>query len=118
LAAGATTIIGTNANSASLPQSDYWLLLQGNSPSGGTVQQFNPPLFHWLYNEDPANAATLDIRYFEFELSTNSAATFSSLYWDITCSNNFYSLLPPITNASGAPWLGTNYWRPPTTGTS
>lgn len=81
----------------------------GNQPADGSVQSHNPPLFKWIYTENAQENLASDVRYFQFQLSTN--ANFSPLYWNITCSNNFYNLLPPITNADGSSWAGTNYWQ-------
>lgn len=98
---------------ASLPllSSQLFLNQHGTTPADGSVQALNPPIFNWIYNGDnPWNfAVDTSPRTFEFQLSTN--ANFSPLYWDIFTSNNCYNTLPPITNADGSTWQGTNYWQ-------
>lgn len=91
-----------------VPSSALWHNLIGNWPADGSVQELNPPIFKWIYNESPV-VTDQAVRTYRFQLSTNG--DFTSPYWDIGCSNNFYNLVPAITNADGSNWTGTNYWR-------
>lgn len=92
-----------------LPSSALFRGEVGNAPADGTVQGMNPPLFKWLYMENGTMTQSSDLRTFRFQLSTS--ADFSSPYWDIVCSNNFYNFVPPITNSDGSTFTGTCYWR-------
>lgn len=108
--AGAQTRIGNEA-AIDLPSSAKYRAWVGDAPADGAVEMLNPPIFKWIYHESPAGMAWPEnrVRTFRFQLSTNTS--FSSPYWDIVCSNNFYNTLPPITNANGSAWSGSNYWR-------
>jgi hypothetical protein len=101
--------------SALLPvqSSQLYSVAIGDSPDDGSVQSYNPPIFTWIYAGDHPNTMATDLhpRTFQFQLSTNAGATFSSLYWNFATSNNCYNFLAPITNSDGSTWLGTNYWR-------
>ena len=104
-----TMTIGPEA-AVPLPSSALWKGIIGDQPSDDEVQNYNPPVFKWIYMENGTKGTLqTDVRTFQFQLSTN--ADFSSLYWNIACSNNFYNFLPPITNSDGTAYLGTNYWR-------
>lgn len=92
----------------SVPSSALWHGIIGNAPDDNSVQQLNPPLFKWIYTETPLFTDS-NIRTYRFQLTTNG--NFSTPYWNIVCSNNFYNFLPAITNADGSNWAGTNYWR-------
>jgi hypothetical protein len=114
LPASATTIsnpvtIGPEA-AVSLPSSANFRLFVGNAPDDGSVQTLNPPIFKWIYYNDPWHMGYPNsvVQTFRFQLSTNN---FAGTYWDIVTSNNFYNCLPPITNADGSSYSGTNYWR-------
>lgn len=103
-----TSAISINSNSAvTLPTSAFFRQV-GNAPSDNSVQNFNPPLFQWTYATNVGGTIGTSVNQFRFQLSTNG---FTSAYWDITCSNNFYNFLPPITNADGSIYLGTDSWR-------
>jgi hypothetical protein len=93
-----------------LPSPAYWYRVIGNWPDSNSVAPYNPPIFKWVYDEQINLTASNDVRYFQFQLSTNSTP-FSAMYWDIACSNNFYNFLPPITNNSGVTYAGPCYWR-------
>jgi hypothetical protein len=92
-----------------LPSSALWHGIIGDQPADNSVQGYNPPVFKWIYSETPQSTFLNFVRTFQFQLSTN--ASFSPLYWNIVCSNNFYNFVPPITNADGSAYAGTNYWR-------
>jgi hypothetical protein len=111
-AAAASSTIGAEAV-LPLQSSQLFSVAIGDSPDDGSVQNYNPPVFTWLYSGDNPWHMTFDLttRIFRFQLSTNAGATFSSLYWNIATSNNCYNFLPPITNPDGSTYTGTNYWR-------
>jgi len=92
-----------------LPSSALYHGIIGDQPDDNSVQGYNPPVFKWIYSETPQTTFNTDVRVFQFQLSRNS--NFSPLYWNITCSNNFYNFLPPITNADGSTYTGTCFWR-------
>ncbi len=103
-----TTVI--DASSAlTLPSSALYHNIIGNWPADGSVQGLNPPVFKWIYNEDIILSSSSSYRIFRFQLSTNG--NFTTPYWNIVCSNNFYNFLPPITNVDGTAFQGTNFWR-------
>jgi hypothetical protein len=96
-----------------LQSSQLFSVAIGDSPDDGSVQNYNPPVFTWIYNGDNPWGMAFDLkpRLFRFQLSTNAGGTFSSFYWNISASNNFYNFLPPIKNPDGSTYTGTNYWR-------
>jgi hypothetical protein len=104
----ATVTVGSEAT-LPLPSSALWHSIIGNQPADNSVQNLNPPVFKWLYNEDIPSTFGNAVRVFHFQLSTNPS--FNPLYWNITCSNNFYNFVPPITNTDGSAYSGTIYWR-------
>jgi hypothetical protein len=110
--AAATTAvtIGPEA-SVPLPSSAKFSLWIGNAPDDNSVQTLNPPVFKWIYYNDPWHMGdpNQSVQSFRFQLSTNG--NFTNPYWDIITSNNFYNCLAPITNADGSAFLGTNFWR-------
>ncbi|HWD90900.1 MAG TPA: hypothetical protein VG938_00995 [Verrucomicrobiae bacterium] len=114
-ALAATAPAETIGPETSLPlqSSQSFSVAIGDAPDDGSIQTYNPPVFTWVYSGDnPWNmAGDLTPRIFRFQLSTNAGATFSSLYWNITTSNNCYNFLSPITNRDGSSYLGTSYWR-------
>src|ERR1700743_2869420 len=86
--------------SVPLPSSALYHSELGYQPDDGSVQNLNPPVFTWLYYESPPlvvdrNYASMRL----FRLQLSPSADFSSLTWDIGCSNNFYNFLAPITNS-------------------
>jgi hypothetical protein len=103
-----TTVVGEEA-AITMPDDARYYRIMGFSPGSNYVSDLNPPIFQWLYGETPQIVSSNFLRQFRFQLATN--ATFSPTYWDISCSNNFYNFLPPITNSDGSKWAGTNYWR-------
>jgi len=110
-ARAATATIGPEA-SLSLPSSALYHLELGNQPDDNSVQDLNPPVFSWLYYENPAlylNQNNNAVRYFHLQLSTSPS--FNPLVWDIACSNNFYNFLAPITNNDGSTYTSPVYWR-------
>ncbi len=95
-----------------LPSSALYHSELGYQPDDGSVQNLNPPVFTWLYYESPAlyvDRSFLGMRRFRLQLSP--APDFSTLTWDVACSNNFYNFLAPITNSDGSMYTGPNYWR-------
>lgn len=84
-------------------------------PASNSVQRLNPPVFQWMYYEDPAllnNTTTYEYnetRVFNLQLTTNGS--FTSPLWNYTVSNNFYNFFPPITNADGSTFTGDVSWR-------
>jgi len=104
-----TSVIGASST-LTLPSSALYHNIIGNSPADGSVQGLNPPVFNWIYTEDPSLAGTSGAyRIFRFQLTTNG--NFATPYWNIVCSNNFYNFLPPITNSDGSPFQGTISWH-------
>lgn len=114
-AARATPITVGPEASLSLPSSALYHLELGNQPDDNIVQNLNPPVFSWLYYENPAlyvynpQTSYTAVRYFRLQLSTSPA--FNPLVWDIACSNNFYNFLAPITNNDGSTYTSPVYWR-------
>jgi hypothetical protein len=109
LSAASGQTFQVNQPTLPLPSNALFHGIIGNQPADNSVQSYNPPMFKWIYTEDIPSTLSSALRAFHFQLSTNPS--FSPLYWDIICSNNFYNALPPITNADGSTYLGTNYWR-------
>lgn len=106
----ATTTIGSQTL-LSLPSSANFHLFIGNAPDDGSVQTLNPPVFKWIYHNDPWSMGWPNgpVQAFRFQISTDNG--FNSLISDVTTSNNFYNCLAPITNADGSTYSGTVYWR-------
>jgi len=105
---GATTpITGTEV---SLPSSANFRIFIGNAPDDNSVQTLNPPIFKWIYYNNPMTMGYPNNtpQVFRFQLSTNN---FASTYWSIVTSNNFYNCVPPVTNADGSTWTGPCSWR-------
>src|SRR5436309_2488038 len=83
--------IGSEA-SLELPSSALYHVEIGNQPDDNSVQTLNPPVFTWLYYENPAifaNSQYRNARVYRLQLSTSPS--FNPLVWNITCSNNFYN---------------------------
>jgi hypothetical protein len=110
IASGAAVTIGPEASVPLLSSSQYHDSVS-RQPDDGSVQKLNPPVFSWLYYENPALLyyPYQDTRVFNLQLTTNG--NFSSLLWNYTTSNNFFNFLPSITNSDGSTFTGTNYWR-------
>lgn len=107
----AVTTVGPEA-SVPLPSSAFYHLELGNQPDDNSVQNFNPPVFSWLYYESPnlfVGGAYQGTRLFTLQLAANTS--FSPLIWNITCTNNFYNFLPAITNSDGSTFTNPVYWR-------
>lgn len=104
----AGTTIG-NESLTTIPTSAYYFRIMGFQPADNVVQQYNPPIFKWIYSTNVASSSNNAVRTFRFQLTTNGS--FNTPYWDITCSNNFYNFVSSITNADGSTWLGDNLWR-------
>jgi hypothetical protein len=100
-----------SATLQSLPSSANFRLFAGNAPDDASVQTINPPVFKWVYYNDPWKMGypNSSVQTFRFQLSADGS--FATKVWDITTSNNFYNCLAPITNADGSTFTGTNYWR-------
>lgn len=108
---GTTIVITTNSTSLPLQSSQLFAGQGGYIPVDGSVQTLNPPLFRWVYTGDNPYAVSSDLspRIFQFQITTNGA--YSSPWSDVTCSNNVYNTLKPITNSDGTSWFGTVNWR-------
>jgi len=109
IAVAGSATVGGPGTLLPLPSSALAHSIVGDQPADGSTQGYNPPIFKWVYTENPTYTLQTVVRTFKFQLSTN--ADFSSFYWNITCSNNFYNFLPPITNSDGSTYAGTNFWR-------
>jgi hypothetical protein len=92
-----------------LPSTAIYHGIIGDQPADNSVQAYNPPVFKWIYSESAPSSFSNFVRTFQFQLSQNP--NFSPMYWNISCSNNFYNSLPPITNSDGSTYTGTCYWR-------
>ncbi len=54
------------------------------------MQNLNPPVFTWIYYENPQLFSNNGYRKYAFlRLQLSPNANFSPLTWDIVCSNNF-----------------------------
>lgn len=98
-----------------LPTSAYYHGVVGRQPADASVQTFNPPIFSWVYFEDPNMCRSENFggskEYRAYQLQLSADPSFSNPIWNISCSNNFYNFLAPITNADGSTYTGTLYWR-------
>src|ERR1051326_4390647 len=74
-AASGAVRIGTETLVA-LPSSALYHCEIGNQPDDGSVQTLNPPVFTWLYYENPSlfngPSWSKNVRYFKLQLSPNA----------------------------------------------
>lgn len=103
-----TTLV---TNSLTFPTSGNYYRISGFQPADNIIQQYNPPIFKWIYSSNVLSSSNNTLFNFKFELTTNAGGDFSTKYWSIICSNNFYNFVSSITNPDGSTFIGLNYWR-------
>lgn len=107
-----TNVFISDAISAvNTPSSAKYRVWIGNAPADvPEVQTLNPPIFRWIYDEDPTTIGYPNTRVRTFRLRVSKTSDLASPIVDVTTSNNFYNFLPAFTNADGSTYVANLYW--------